>query len=247
MCITSLAPVAPLLAPFTTLYYLIFIPMLRWLNIFVYRPKVRCNRAYVLLVSRTTPDTPGPCCSQYDAGGIRFPIYHDIVISSLILGQLLIAASIFLKQAVFAGAIVGALIVPTYLFSVWTKQNFYRAYMDAGLLQTSQLDGWGVGHTLDARERYRRWLVDTHKASYVPLCLSGGEDFLTSQPAVTVPTLRETAAEEEKQALLNVESGGDSPSSVPSRPGLQRWKGQSSRYLANTSQKGAVFRRFMDA
>jgi hypothetical protein len=45
MCITSLAPVAPLIAPFATLYYMIFIPMLRWLNIFVYRPKVRHLKA----------------------------------------------------------------------------------------------------------------------------------------------------------------------------------------------------------
>jgi hypothetical protein len=164
------------------------------------------------------------------------------------LGQILIAASILLKQAVVAGFIVLALVIPTYFFSVWTKQNFERAYMDAGLLQTSELDGWGVGKTVEGRERYRQWLVDTHKAAYVPLCLSGGEDFLTSQPAVTVPTQREI---EEEEGFLDAEqvasSSPGSHSTPGSRPGLKRWKAQSSCYLKTTSQKGAVFKRYLDA
>ncbi|KAG7355019.1 protein of unknown function DUF221-domain containing protein [Nitzschia inconspicua] len=223
MCITSIAPAAPLIAPFATLYYMIFIPMLRWLHIFVYRPK-------------------------YDAGGARFPIYHEQIISSLILGQILTAASLLLKQGIVAGFTVFALMFPTLFFSEWTKEQFYRSYMDAGLLQTSQLDGWGVGKTMEGREKYRRWLVDCHKASYVPICLSGGEDFLTSQPAVAVPThrdLAEYAHEEEEEDTFVDARMGTKPTS--SRPSLKRWKQQSERLIRNSPQKGAVFDRYLES
>ncbi|KAG7359065.1 protein of unknown function DUF221-domain containing protein [Nitzschia inconspicua] len=223
MCITSIAPAAPLIAPFATLYYMIFIPMLRWLHIFVYRPK-------------------------YDAGGARFPIYHEQIISSLILGQILTAASLLLKQGIVAGFTVFALIFPTLFFSVWTKEQFYRSYMDAGLLQTSQLDGWGVGKTIEGREKYRRWLVDCHKASYVPICLSGGEDFLTSQPAVAVPTNRDLAEyaheKEEEDTFIDAQMG-TIPSS--SRPKLKGWKQRSERLIRNSPQKGAVFDRYLES
>ncbi|VEU35295.1 unnamed protein product [Pseudo-nitzschia multistriata] len=104
---------------------------------------------------------------------------------------------------------------PTLLFSELTKEKFQRAYNDAGLWQTSKLDGLTNKETIKGREKYRRWLVDVHKASYVPICLSGGEDFLTSQPAVVVPIERELKAE-----------GG--------RRSIDR----------QPTQKGAIFRRY---
>lgn len=222
MCITSLAPVAPIIAPFATVYYMLFIPMLRWLHIFVYRPK-------------------------YDAGGGRFPIYHDIIISSLILGQILVAACIFLKQAIYSGTIAFCLTVPTYFFGHWTREQFYRSFMDAGLLQTSELDGWGGNKDMAAREKYRNWLVDCHKAAYVPICLSGGEDFLTSQPAVTVPTNRDLATEKEEDdedEFLDAEMGS---SPTDRRRGLKHWKQSPERFFQNTSQKGAVFKRYLNS
>jgi len=220
MCITTLAPVAPIIAPFATLYYVIFIPMLRWLHIFVYRPK-------------------------YDAGGSRLPIYHEIIISSLILGQMLTSSCIFLKQQFVAGVFVLSFTIPTIIFSVWTKEQFLRAYMDAGLLQTSKLDGWGHGKTFEEREKYRRWLVDCHKASYVPICLSGGEDFLTSQPSVTVPTIRELdEANQDQDCIGDDKDDGQLP---PRRVGLKRWKQASNQFIQTTSQKGAVFKRYLDA
>ncbi|OEU11678.1 hypothetical protein FRACYDRAFT_270653 [Fragilariopsis cylindrus CCMP1102] len=88
--------------------------------------------------------------------------------------------------------------LPTYLFSCWTKEKFLRSYEDAGLWQTSMLDGLSGKETIADREKYRRWLVDCHKASYVPICLSGGEDFLTSQPAVVVPLERDIEEESGK-------------------------------------------------
>ncbi|KAL3923560.1 MAG: hypothetical protein SGILL_001586 [Bacillariaceae sp.] len=152
-------------------------------------------------------------------------------------------ASILFKEAVVAGAVVIAMLFPTYFFSAWTKDSFERAYLDAGLLQTSKLDGWGVGKTIEGRERYRKWLIDAHKAAYVPLCLCGGEDFLTSQPAVTVPTFHDVSfAAAADEAFLDAEQG--SSSSPASRPGLQRFQAESKRYLENTSQKGAVFKRY---
>jgi hypothetical protein len=213
MCITSLAPCCPIIAPAATLYYIMIIPILRWLLIFVYRPK-------------------------YDGGGNKLPYLHEIIISSLILGQILSAVVIVLKQAVVAGGIVLFLTIPTFFFSQWTKEKFLQSYNDAGLLQTSTLDGWDDKSTLASRERYRAWLVDAHKASYVPICLSGGEDFLTSQPAVTVPTPRDL----DYESIIPTDR-------ISSRPHLERqdaWRESSSQFLETaTGQKGAVFRRYL--
>jgi hypothetical protein len=156
------------------------------------------------------------------------------------LGHVLIGASILLKQAVVSGVIVLWMTVPTYFFSKWTKEQFLRSYNDTALLQTSQLDGWDHCKTLADRERYRRWLVDCHKASYVPICLAGGADFLTSQPAVAVPTMRDLDVEEDDESTV----AANSPSP---RRGLKRWKQESSRLIQNTSQKGALFRRYLES
>mmetsp|Transcript_6267 Transcript_6267/g.15804 ORF Transcript_6267/g.15804 Transcript_6267/m.15804 type:complete len:1341 (-) Transcript_6267:79-4101(-) len=205
MCMTSLAPVAPLIAPFATLQYLVFIPILRWLNVFVYRPK-------------------------YDGGGNKWPVYHQFVISALIWGQLLTGTQLFLKQAIIPGALVVALTLPTFFFSQWTQEIFLVSYRDAGLLQTSQLDGWEHTETISDREKYRNWLVDCHKASYVPICLSGGDDFLTVQPALVVPTSRD------EEATL-------SPDSV-SRRGLNKEDWQ--EITGKGKQKGAIWKRYLD-
>mmetsp|Transcript_37114 Transcript_37114/g.42454 ORF Transcript_37114/g.42454 Transcript_37114/m.42454 type:complete len:1352 (+) Transcript_37114:147-4202(+) len=197
MCLISLAPACPIIAPACTLYYTLFIPMLRWLHIFVYRP-------------------------YYDGGGSKLPVIHEILISSLILGQILLGTLLLLKQSYFCGLYVVFMSVPTYLFSMWTKEKFLRSYEDTGLWQTSKLDGLSNKETLADREKYRRWLVDCHKASYVPICLSGGEDFLTSQPAVVVPIQRD----------IEEETGNISP-----RRTLVR----------QVAQKGAIFRRYIES
>jgi hypothetical protein len=62
MCIAALAPACPVIAPAGMIYFIVVIPMLRWLLVFVYRPK-------------------------FDGGGDKWPYLHDMVISSLILGQ----------------------------------------------------------------------------------------------------------------------------------------------------------------
>lgn len=62
--------------------------------------------------------------------------------------------------------------------------------MDAALLQTSQLDGWdsNTSTSPEKREEYRKFLVDAHKAAYVPICIAGGATAaLTAEPALVVP------------------------------------------------------------
>ncbi len=62
LCVVGLAPACPLIAPAAMACYLVFIPMLRWLVIFTYRP-------------------------QFDGGGLRWPFLHNILISSMIWSQ----------------------------------------------------------------------------------------------------------------------------------------------------------------
>mmetsp|Transcript_4818 Transcript_4818/g.12258 ORF Transcript_4818/g.12258 Transcript_4818/m.12258 type:complete len:1303 (-) Transcript_4818:886-4794(-) len=163
MCITSIAPVCPLIAPAALLYYLLFQPILRWLLVFVYKPK-------------------------YNSGGSKWQQLHMIVISAMIFGQILLAVVLALRLYV-AGIIIGVCAIRTYGFHLIVTERFGRAYRDAALLQTSHLDGWDGCSSQVLREEYRRWLVDCHKASYVPTCLLGSRDGsgLTIEPAYVVP------------------------------------------------------------
>ena len=61
-CMTTLAPVCPLIGPFAFLYFVLLAPMVRWLVVFAYRPR-------------------------FDSGGDKWPKLHHIVITSLLLGQ----------------------------------------------------------------------------------------------------------------------------------------------------------------
>lgn len=85
-------------------------------------------------------------------------------------------------------------ILPTFFFGQLCKDRFLRCYQDAGLVQTSQLDGWDSSQpkSFAELEVFRKWLVDCHKAAYVPICLSGADNFLTVEPAVVLPTERDT-------------------------------------------------------
>ena len=95
-----------------------------------------------------------------------------------------------LKNSVGPACLAGATIIPTYMFRKLTKTKYLRAYEDAGLLQTSLLDMWDTSHTASPkkREEFRRFLVDAHKAAYIPVCISGtANNILTTEPAVVVP------------------------------------------------------------
>jgi hypothetical protein len=109
-----------------------------------------------------------------------------------------------LKKAYAPAGLAAFSVIPSYIFSQIAKDRFLRCYQDAGLLQTSQLDGWDTSMptSREVREEYRKWLVDCHKASFVPICLSGLDNFLTAEPSVAIPDERdmdnESAFEEAK-------------------------------------------------
>ena len=90
------------------------------------------------------------------------------------------------------------------MFSLWTEERFLRPYKDTALLQTSRLDGGQDSYSEKQREEFRRWLVDCHKASYVPTCLLGSkENLLTVEPAVVIP--KDTDADEVLRGHARVE------------------------------------------
>jgi hypothetical protein len=165
MCVVALAPASPLVAPAALLYFMFCQPLLRRNLIFMYRPK-------------------------YDGGGLRWPFVFEMFISSMVLGSILLAAQLGLKEALVPGVLAGITLVPILLFQRYMKERYLRPYKDAALLQTSLLDGWNTeGSCIKSREEFRRFLVDAHKAAYVPVCLAATDtdDCLTVEPAVVVP------------------------------------------------------------
>lgn len=139
-------------------------------------------------------------------------------------------------------------IIATWTFKNVCKDTFEQSYNDAALLQTSELDGWKVDEEMPfvERERYRKWVVDCHKASYVPVCVNAEDDYLTSEPAVVIPTQKEL----DVQSLGNgVDSHDHSSSCSPQPSGRRRTSTVDSfnSFLSlsqkNQSQRGAIFRR----
>jgi len=165
LCIVALSPVCPLIAPFGFIYFLLFTPILRWLLIFVYRP-------------------------DYDGGGLRWPLIHEMLISVLIVAQVLLFVQINLKGAYGPAFLALLSVVPTLIFNSAAKKRFSKSYEDAGLLQTSHLDGWDTNTSENDREEFRLWLVDCHKASFVPVCIAGLDNRYTATPAVVLPDKR---------------------------------------------------------
>ena len=143
---------------------------------------------------------------KFDGGGLRFPFIFDMMISALMVGQVLLCTSMALKQALGPAFLAALPVVPTYQFSRSTKKKFLRAYQDAALMQTSLLDGWNTDEPTSVKEReeFRRFLVDAHKAAYVPVCIAGNDDdeFLTAEPAVVVP-LETEVIEQEFEEMAN--------------------------------------------
>lgn len=165
-CLISMAPMVPLLGPVCLLHFIIVSPILRWLLIFTYRPK-------------------------FDSGGDKWPKLHHIIISSLLLGQFLTSLSFALKGNIVEGLIIGCCIIPTLIYNSTILSLFLKTYRDGGLVQAGRMhygrrrSSRSISSEME-REEFRRWLVDCHKASYVPTCLSGGHaNFVTIEPATT--------------------------------------------------------------
>jgi hypothetical protein len=194
LCIFGLAPVAPLVAPAAMFYFLVCQPLLRRNVIFMYRP-------------------------SFDGGGLRWPFLFDMIVSALVVSEVLLAVQLGLKAALGPAVLAGLTIAPTLHYSFDLKKRYKRAFNDAALLQTSLLDGWDTSEPSSSskREEFRRFLVDAHKAAYVPVCLAATdtENFLTSEPAVVVPVETDTDFEDESDILLRPH---DPSSAVDNRP-----------------------------
>lgn len=227
LCVVALAPLCPIVAPFSMLYFLFITPLLKWGHIFVYRP-------------------------TYDAGGMRWPLLHNILMNSVIVSQGLLALSFFLKKGYLLSIISFLSIIATWTFKGVCKDTFEQSYTDAALLQTSELDGWKVDDEMPymERERYRKWIVDCHKASYVPVCVIAEDDYLTSEPAVVLPTQKEMDNESGANGADSYESRDQSSHSSMKLSGRQRTSTIDSlnSYTSISqknvqSQRGAIFRR----
>lgn len=166
LCVVALAPQSPLVAPVALLYYFFCVPLWRRNCIFMYRPK-------------------------FDSGGERWPFLSDMLITSIFMGQFLLTLQMVLANAIGPAIFSAIPALPTYLYRKFLISCFRRAYDDAGLLQTSLLDGWdnAIPTSVEKREEFRRFLVDAHKAAYIPVCIAGGAtNILTAEPAVVIPS-----------------------------------------------------------
>eukprot|EP00548_Thalassiothrix_antarctica_P019691 CAMPEP_0194196348 /NCGR_PEP_ID=MMETSP0154-20130528/76619_1 /TAXON_ID=1049557 /ORGANISM="Thalassiothrix antarctica, Strain L6-D1" /LENGTH=368 /DNA_ID=CAMNT_0038920935 /DNA_START=105 /DNA_END=1213 /DNA_ORIENTATION=+ len=195
LCIVALSPVCPLIAPFGFIYFWLFTPILRWLLIFVYRPDydgggLRWPLIHEMLISAMIVAQVLLCAMLSLKGGLRWPLIHEMLISAMIVAQVLLCAMLSLKGAFGPGVFALLSVVPTLIFNSAVKERFSKSYEDAGLLQTSQLDGWDTNTTENDREEFRSWLVDCHKASFVPVCIAGLDNCYTATPAVVLPDKR---------------------------------------------------------
>jgi len=184
-CMIALGPLCPLIGPFALIYFIIIAPMIRWVLVFEYRP-------------------------IFDGGGDKWPKLHEIIVTSVLLGQFMTSIVFFLKYNIVQGLVIFFCIVPTLLYNTVILEKFLRPYQDASLLQTGRLysklsrrysDIW------QEREEYRRWLVDCHKSSYLPTCLSGGKmSLLTAEPAVVIrdSVVKDNSKNSEKLRVLLV-------------------------------------------
>jgi len=165
MCAFALAPASPLVAPAAWAYFAFCEPLLRRNLIFVYRPR-------------------------YDDGGLRWIFVFDMIISALVVGQIMLALQMKLKHAYGPGLIATAAIPVTIWYQWSLKRKYDPAFENTALLRTSLLDGSESldDMTMKRREEHRRFLVDAHKAAYVPVCIAGTEtaNFMTSEPAQVV-------------------------------------------------------------
>ena len=118
-------------------------------------------------------------------------------ISSLLVSQALLSTMILLKGAIGPAILAGLLSMPTLVYRRTALRRFLGAYQDAALLQTSLLDGWDAPEdsyirSSDGREEFRQFLVDCHKAAYVPACVAGtntGKHYVAPQSDKDVDTL----------------------------------------------------------
>ena len=186
LCLLALAPASPLIAIAAFVYFLFCVPMLRWVLVFLYKPK-------------------------FDIGGARFPFIFDMCVSGMIAGQILLGAMLFIRRA-FGPAFMALFpLLPTIFYRWVLLKRYLKAFTDVALLQTSLLDGWDTNEesSTSKREEFRQFLVDCHKAAYVPVCIASEEaTVITSEPAVVMPL--EMDADEDDDDVTSVHSESQS-------------------------------------
>jgi hypothetical protein len=144
--------------------------------------------------------------------------------------------SFFLKKGYLLSIISFLSIIGTWTFKSVCKDTFEQSYNDAALLQTSELDGWKVDDEMPymERERYRKWIVDCHKASYVPVCVIAEDDYLTSEPNGA-----DSYESRDQSSNSSVKLSGRQRSST-----VDSYNSFASLSQKNVqSQRGAIFRR----
>jgi len=200
MCTVALAPASPLVAPAALAYFLFCEPLLRRNVIFVYRPR-------------------------YDDGGLRWMFVFDMIVSALVVGQILLALQMGLKNALGPGLIATAAIPATIWFQWYCKKRYEPAFENTALLRTPLLDGWDSldNMSMDRREEHRRFLIDAHKAAYIPVCIAGSESaaILTDTPATVVP-----------HSIDSESDRGAPPSLTTADDGVPKPRRQSSQLMA---------------
>ena len=144
-----------------------------------------------------------------------------------------------LKKA-YGPAFCAALsVAPTYMFGMIMKDRFLRCYQDAGLLQTSQLDGLDEENPISEskREEYRKWIVDCHKASFVPICLTGRDSLFTAEPAVVIPIPAMDATRSGTSVMFSRSRSETIDAVLPSA--VNRQRGAMFRRVPSMSQKSS--------
>lgn len=113
-----------------------------------------------------------------------------------------------LKSAYGPAFLAALAVIPTIFFNQITKSYFLLSYQDAGLIQTSLLDGKGKFTSVARRNEFLKWLVDCHKASFVPICLAGSDNFITSVPARVEPIEEDQDDDQEAPLPSKIEIRG---------------------------------------
>jgi hypothetical protein len=125
------------------------------------------------------------------------------------------------------------------MYQFHASSKYKRSFDDAALLQTSLLDGWDTTQptSMEQREEFRRWLVDAHKAAFVPVCLFGMDTVgcLTAEPAVVIPMDSDLSPQ-----------NGDAPADEVDKIQVDR-AAPSPKSPVASNQIGATFRRSVHA
>jgi hypothetical protein len=154
-----------MLAPTSALYFLFCVPLWRRNCIFIYRP-------------------------SFDSGGALWPFLADVCLTSMIFAQVFMTTMMALKKAIGPAVLAALPIVFVSAYRIVSRNRYLAAYNDAALFQSSSLDCWDPSFPIstEKREEYRKFLIDSHKAAYVPICMAVGETTcLTAEPAEVIP------------------------------------------------------------